>query len=122
MEDKENMELVKNVYIKDGKPVFETENGLIECSGCFNNDNNNFSSSDTILSSLGSLLNLSPAEEENIVNDNNNEPPKNDSIVTEDDFKNRLIERIKYSSKYNLPCPKWVYKVIQNFDFDGNDK
>ena len=121
MEDKENMELVKNVYIKNGKPVFETENGLIECSGCFNSDNS-ASSPGSMLSSLGNLFTFSSPEEENLVNGYNNEPPKNDSIVTEDDFKNRLIERIEYSSKYNLPCPKWVYKVIQNFDFDGDDR
>ena len=27
--------------------------------------------------------------------------------------KDELIEIIKYSSKWNKPCPKWVYKAIK---------
>lgn len=27
--------------------------------------------------------------------------------------KRELIERILYSSKYNIPCPAWVYKLIE---------
>ena len=27
--------------------------------------------------------------------------------------KYKLIERIRYSSKYNAPCPEWVYKAIE---------
>ena len=27
--------------------------------------------------------------------------------------KYKLIERIRYSSIYNAPCPEWVYKVIE---------
>jgi len=27
--------------------------------------------------------------------------------------KTELIERIKYASKYNKPCPAWVYKLIE---------
>lgn len=26
----------------------------------------------------------------------------------------QAIEMIKYSSRYNAPCPQWVYKVLEN--------
>lgn len=35
--------------------------------------------------------------------------PKPDTIS-----RSELIERLKYSSKYNTPCPQWVYGVIEN--------
>lgn len=27
--------------------------------------------------------------------------------------KSDLLSRLKYSSRYNLPCPEWVYNVIE---------
>lgn len=28
--------------------------------------------------------------------------------------KDRIIEELRYSSRYNAPCPDWVYNVIRN--------
>ena len=29
-------------------------------------------------------------------------------------LKKELVEKIRHSSKYNSPCPEWVYKLIEN--------
>ena len=33
-----------------------------------------------------------------------------------------LIQRIKYLSKYNTPCPEWVYGVIKYYPADDSDE
>lgn len=30
------------------------------------------------------------------------------------EFKEELIKRIRYSSIYNISCPEWVYRLIEN--------
>lgn len=37
-------------------------------------------------------------------------PIKSVDVIIED-----LIKRIKYSSMYNEPCPKWVYRLLENY-------
>jgi hypothetical protein len=28
--------------------------------------------------------------------------------------KDKIIEELRYSSRYNTPCPEWVYNVVRN--------
>lgn len=32
-----------------------------------------------------------------------------------------LIRRLRYSSKYNTPCPEWVYKMIEALKVEGEN-
>ena len=42
------------------------------------------------------------------------EPEEYIAVVENWRLKNRsLIEKIRYSSKYNEPCPEWVYRLIE---------